>query len=148
MCSSIHFNLVGTAGMGKDGKRASRCQDSKHGYQHDRSENGSSVIEPKPFDKGQMGLDLDLGGKSRNKEPNMTCETANCLDAQTESTVFDIRDGISRISRLTAKADYDSKELPSLELTLKRLEGVGDSGKSALGDHNVLRHSDLSAFSK
>ncbi|KAI6671163.1 hypothetical protein NL676_006048 [Syzygium grande] len=162
----------GTAGMRKDGKRASRCQDSKHGYQHercqdskpgyqhercqdskhkyqhDRSENASSIIEPKPFDKGQLGLDLDLGGKSRNKEANLTCGTADCPDAQTESTVFDTRDGISRISHAKAKADSDSKELPSLELTLKRLEGVGDSGKSALGDHKVLRHSGLSAFSK
>ncbi|XP_048139357.1 two-component response regulator-like PRR73 [Rhodamnia argentea] len=145
----------GTAEMGKDGKRAATCQDSKHGYQHDRcqdsmhkyqhdrSKNAPSIIEPKPFDKGQPGLDFDLGGKSRNKEPKMTGETANYLDVQTESTVFDTRDGISKIS-----PDCDSKELPSLELTLKRLEGVGDSGKSALGDHKVLRHSDLSAFSK
>lgn len=150
----------GAAEMGKPRKRASSCQDSKHGYQldrcqnseqkyqHDRSENASTIIEPKPFDKGQLGLDFDFGGKSRTKEPNMTSETANYLDAQTESTVFDTRDGISRISHIKAKADCDSKELPSIELTLKRLEGVGDSGKSALGDHKVLRHSDLSAFSK
>lgn len=150
----------GTAGMGKDAKKASRCQDSKHGYQHercqdskhayqhDRSENASSIIEPKTFDIGQLGLELDLGGKSRNKEPNMACKRANCQEAQTESTVFDTRDGTSRNSHTKAKADCDSKELPLLELALKRLEGVGESGRSTLGDHKVLRHSDLSAFSK
>lgn len=52
------------------------------------------------------------------------------------------------ISQMNDKASCSSKESPSLELSLKRLRGVGDIGTVAQDDCHVLRHSDQSAFSK
>ncbi|PPD89120.1 hypothetical protein GOBAR_DD13947 [Gossypium barbadense] len=68
-------------------------------------------------------------------------------DAQIESAVFDIPDGLPQVSDTKGKVIYKTKEMPSLELSLKRLIDVGDSGTSA-PERNVLRHSDLSAFSR
>ncbi|KAL5581152.1 hypothetical protein UlMin_013594 [Ulmus minor] len=59
---------------------------------------------------------------------------------------FDSLNGVSDM--LQVKGNFDSGEHPSLELTLKRLRGAGDVGEAAQDDCNVLRHSDLSAFSK
>ena len=42
---------------------------------------------------------------------------------------------------------YNAKELPSLELSLKRLRDVGNGGNST-PERNILRHSDHSAFSR
>ena len=42
---------------------------------------------------------------------------------------------------------YNAKELPSLELSLKRLRDVGNGGNSTQ-ERNILRHSDHSAFSR
>lgn len=39
-------------------------------------------------------------------------------------------------------------ELPSLELSLKRLRSAGDCGNPSVDDRNVLRRSDSSAFTR
>jgi pseudo-response regulator 7 len=54
---------------------------------------------------------------------------------------------ISKVSDMKVKALFDNKETPYLELSLKRLIDVGDTGTSA-HDRNILRHSGLSAFSR
>lgn len=66
----------------------------------------------------------------------------NC-EARLASRVPETPDGFSKISKCKDKANEDSKELPTLELSLKRLRSSGDGD-----DHNILRHSDLSAFSR
>ncbi|KAJ0978186.1 hypothetical protein J5N97_013660 [Dioscorea zingiberensis] len=58
-------------------------------------------------------------------------------EAHLAGRVPETRDGFFKIS------NEDSKELPTFELSLKRLRSGGDGG-----DHNILRHSDLSAFSR
>ncbi|KAL5579883.1 hypothetical protein UlMin_012325 [Ulmus minor] len=58
---------------------------------------------------------------------------------------FDSLNGVYDMSQV--KGNCDSGEHPSIELTLKRLRGAGDVGKAAHDDCNVLRHSDLLAFS-
>ncbi|KAL4348737.1 hypothetical protein GQ457_17G010150 [Hibiscus cannabinus] len=71
----------------------------------------------------------------------------NTSGAQIESAVMDMMNGHHKVSDTKDKVIYKSKEMPSLELSLKRLIDVGDSGTSA-HERNVLRHSDLSAFSR
>ncbi|XP_039135890.1 two-component response regulator-like PRR37 isoform X2 [Dioscorea cayenensis subsp. rotundata] len=66
----------------------------------------------------------------------------NC-ESRLANRLPDTPDGFSKISKCKDKANEHSKELPTLELSLKRLRSSGD-----VDDHNILRHSDLSAFSR
>ena len=105
-------------------------------------------MELKPLDKGWTGLNLDLAGKTGESETAKMCGTAPCISVQTENRVFDCGDNLSRISNIKSIAYWNPGELPSLELTLKRLEGQGNSGNTPHDNHKTLRHSDLSAFTK
>ncbi|XP_077232958.1 two-component response regulator-like PRR37 [Tasmannia lanceolata] len=67
--------------------------------------------------------------------------------AQIETLVVDAQD-LSKIPEIKDWAIEDSKELPSLDLCLKRLRSVGDGGSAIHEDRNVLRRSDPSAFSR
>ncbi|KAK1257195.1 Two-component response regulator-like PRR73 [Acorus gramineus] len=49
---------------------------------------------------------------------------------------------------VSSHTNEDAKELPSLELSLKRLRSFGESATDAPDDRNVLKRSDLSAFSR
>nr|UDM54774.1 pseudo-response regulator 7 [Luculia gratissima] len=53
----------------------------------------------------------------------------------------------SKVTVLKDMDPYNTKELPSLELSLKRLRDLGSAGNSAQ-ERNRLRHSDHSAFSR
>ncbi|KAJ6322882.1 hypothetical protein OIU77_012672 [Salix suchowensis] len=64
---------------------------------------------------------------------------------QMESLVLDVPNGLS--SNQKNEIFYETKEVPSFELSLKRLRDIGDARTSS-HDRNVLRHSDLSAFSR
>ncbi|XP_015877112.2 two-component response regulator-like PRR37 isoform X1 [Ziziphus jujuba] len=68
-------------------------------------------------------------------------------DPQIESVVSTIPKSISKLPDTNDKTDHENKEIPSLELNLKRIRDVQDTGSSA-HDRNVLRHSSLSAFSR
>lgn len=85
--------------------------------------------------------EVDHHGENINSSPNV-----NCTKPQSEGRIFGTPNGIPDASQI--KGNCDSREQPSLELTLKRLRGAGDVGTAALDDFNVLSHSDLSAFSK
>ncbi|XAR56101.1 hypothetical protein NMG60_11036429 [Bertholletia excelsa] len=65
---------------------------------------------------------------------------------QIENLVTEVQNDISK-TNIKDKTTYDTKEIPSLELSLKRLIDVREIGTSAQ-EQNVLRHSDLSAFSR
>lgn len=54
----------------------------------------------------------------------------------------------SIISDVKDKVVCEMKELPSLDLNLKRLRSIGEGGKSHKDDRNILKHSDQSAFSR
>ncbi|KAK9033624.1 hypothetical protein V6N11_049810 [Hibiscus sabdariffa] len=93
--------------------------------------------------KAQLELHNEKhAGDLRNRAADL-----NTSGAQIESAVMDIMNGLRKVSDTKDKVIYKSKEMPSLELSLKRLIDVGDSGTSA-HQRNVLRHSDLSAFSR
>lgn len=102
-----------------------------------KKQNKLPEVDSKPFDKGQLDHCIEKissGG------------IVNCTKPHYEGRIFDIPNDISDISQI--RASCDSGELPSLELTLKRSKGSGDVRNAVNDDCNVLRHSDLSAFSK
>ncbi|XP_021295916.1 two-component response regulator-like PRR37 isoform X2 [Herrania umbratica] len=111
-----------------------------------------SAINPKKDDekleKAQLELNSEKsGGDLRNQAADLIGVITNNTEPQIESTVFDIPNGLPKVSDTKDKVNYDMKEMPFLELSLKRLRDVGDTGTSA-HERNVLRHSDLSAFSR
>ncbi|XVF20170.1 hypothetical protein REPUB_Repub11eG0175200 [Reevesia pubescens] len=110
-------------------------------------QNGSPEAECKQFDSRQLEHQSDnIAGKDRTL--NITTEISNCIYHQAESRDSDTQGGTSDIPQVKDGASHGAGEIPSLELTLKRLQGAADSRNTANDEHNVLRHSDSSAFSK
>ncbi|XWS07876.1 hypothetical protein CRYUN_Cryun41cG0030200 [Craigia yunnanensis] len=100
------------------------------------------------LEKAQLELNSEKpGGDLRNQTADLIGVITNNTDAQLESAVFDIPNGLPKVSNTKDKVIYDTKEIPSLELSLKRLGEVGDTGPSA-HERNVLRYLDLSVFSR
>lgn len=105
--------------------------------------NKISDVEGGEHNKGHSnycdtGLMLYNDDKTRNQEN----QALNVVNAITDSS------SPKAGSRDLNPPNSFSEHHPSLELTLKRLGGVGYA-KNVPGDEcNVLRHSDLSAFSK
>ncbi|MCL7032348.1 hypothetical protein MKW94_010681 [Papaver nudicaule] len=56
--------------------------------------------------------------------------------------------GLCRMSEPKDKVTSENNELPSVELSLKWLRGIGDVKNATPDERNVLRRSDLSAFSR
>lgn len=110
-----------------------------------RRQNKFPEVDRKPFDSSQLEHNSEnVTSKPRNKSPNIVSAAVNSNKQQAESRDFTTPNSLPDTSKI--EANCDSRELPSLELTLKRLrENVGNV---AHDDRNVLRHSDLSAFSK
>lgn len=110
-------------------------------YQHEKfstyptckRQNKLPESDSKPFDKGHL-------------EHNSA--SANCTDSQVESRTFENPNGLSDVSQIKDKGSCETTELPPLDLSLKRLREAGDVGACVHDDRSILRHSDLSAFSK
>jgi len=73
---------------------------------------------------------------------------ANNTDAQLVNRVTDTPNGFSRIPESKDKNNDCSMELPSLQLSLKRIRSTGEGGNAMPDDHHILRRSDQSAFSR
>lgn len=111
-----------------------------------------SELNPSKDDEKLEKAQLELNGEKLgvdlvNRAADVIGVISKNTDAQIESAVFDIPDGLPKVSDTKGEVIYKTKEMPSLELSLKRLIDVGDSGASG-HERNVLRHSDLSAFSR
>ncbi|XP_052883077.1 two-component response regulator-like PRR37 isoform X3 [Gossypium arboreum] len=111
-----------------------------------------SELNPSKDDEKLEKAQLELTGEKPgvdlvNRAADVIGVISKNTDAQIESAVFDIPDSLPKVSDTKGKVIYKTKEMPSLVLSLKRLIDVGDSGTSA-HERNVLRHSDLSAFSR
>ncbi|XP_040994130.1 two-component response regulator-like PRR37 isoform X2 [Juglans microcarpa x Juglans regia] len=126
--------------------------DSRHEFQHEmlsihlssRSQNVLANVDSKPFDSDKSKHNSENAiSKPENPSSNMA-KVVNSTYLEAESRDFDTSNGLSDISQ--TKAHCDSRQLPSLVLTLKRMRE--DFENVAHDDRNVLRHSDLSAFSK
>lgn len=118
-------------------------------YPMSKRHNKLSEVDSKPHENGQLEYNREnISNKLRDQAPKTISTNASGVNSNAEIKKFDASKGPSDISQLKEKACCDSGELPSLELTLKRLIAVRDGGNAANDDRNVLRHSDLSAFSK
>ncbi|XP_052189898.1 two-component response regulator-like APRR7 isoform X2 [Diospyros lotus] len=132
-----------------------RDPDSQPEYRHKFSthpsgKRQSNLSEPDYLPNGKENHELkseNVSGKPRDYVANLSSAVASCTEPK-ESRVLEAPSGISNVSRIKDKASGDFRESPSLELSLKMLRGTADVGTSVHGDRNVLRHSDLSAFSK
>ncbi|XP_077239621.1 two-component response regulator-like PRR37 [Tasmannia lanceolata] len=116
-------------------------QDKMHGQDPKRdNEESNEVLElnsNNPFDK--VGIQAaDLIGAISNGSAIAHMETG-----VTEAPIY-----LSKISEIKDQPFDGSKELPSLDLCLKRPRSVGDGGTAVHDDWNILKRSDLSAFSK
>lgn len=69
-------------------------------------------------------------------------------DYQMHSGEFEALNKRLKCSDIENKGTNNDEELPSLDLSLKRLRGVKDTGITIQDDRNVLRRSDQSAFSR
>ncbi|KAJ9178195.1 hypothetical protein P3X46_010098 [Hevea brasiliensis] len=106
-----------------------------------------SEMYVKPLENGKSEPNNEnIFTKLKDQTPKTASTDANSINPHVESKKFG-SSGID-VSQLKDKSCCDSGELPSLELTLKRLKGVRDCGNAVNDDRNVLRHSDLSPFSK
>lgn len=118
---------------------------SKHGKAHD--------VGPSKFNEQvNRGL-LDLN--CENQSSKLRCKGLSLPDAitstfgsQMHNGEFDVPDRRPKSSDIENKATNNDEELPSLELSLKRLRGVKDAGITTQDDRKILRRSDLSAFSR
>ncbi|KAJ6801304.1 two-component response regulator-like PRR73 [Iris pallida] len=112
---------------------------------------GTSIVnQPEIGEKNEDVLELQ--GSNTFDEPSTKAADliggiANNTDTQILSNIHESPKGFSRISECKEK-NNDGSELPSLQLSLKRLRSIGEVRDAAQVDRNVLRRSVQSAFSK
>ncbi|XP_031250107.1 two-component response regulator-like APRR7 isoform X1 [Pistacia vera] len=112
-----------------------------------------SEMNYKKDDEQQKKNQLELNckkpnGDLRNQVADQMGVITNSIDSTIEDVVFDITNGLFKVSGMKEKAIYEHNELPGLELSLKRRRDTGDT-ETGLHERNVLRHSDEhSAFSR
>ncbi|KAJ6720338.1 TWO-COMPONENT RESPONSE REGULATOR [Salix viminalis] len=109
--------------------------------------NGERFREIKPeqdighLEKAQVEVNSEKHNTElRNQGNDIIIHITN---PQIESEVLDIPHSCS--SNNKNKVVYESKEMPSLEMSLKRLRGIGAAGASS-HERNVLRHSAFSRY--
>ncbi|XP_019412765.1 PREDICTED: two-component response regulator-like PRR37 isoform X5 [Lupinus angustifolius] len=95
--------------------------------------------------KGQPEYNIE---KTRTQEDQAmnAVDVADSSNRQAESRDLNSPYGFFGFSQTKASCNF--KQYPSLELTLKSLEDVRDAKNDTVDECNVLRHSDLSAFSR
>ncbi|KAM2648028.1 hypothetical protein TB1_001204 [Malus domestica] len=100
-------------------------------------------------EKGQPELNNEKPNRElRNQAVDLMCGIGNSTTfPQMQCIMFDVPNGVFKLPEIKAKAIHDSKEIPSLELSLMTQRDVRDARCSG-HDQNVLRHSNNSAFSR
>jgi pseudo-response regulator 7 len=83
--------------------------------------------------------DNDLTGATTN--------TTNISFPQGGSAQNEVANDPSKIAHIKDLDQFDKKDLPSLQLSLKRLRDASNRGTNTQ-ERNILRHSDHSAFSR
>ncbi|XP_019427737.1 PREDICTED: two-component response regulator-like APRR7 isoform X1 [Lupinus angustifolius] len=109
-------------------------------------------VGPSKFnEKISRGLDLNCENQSsepRCKGISVSDAIPRTFDSHMHSGEFESLDKRLKYSDVENKGTNNDEELPSLELSLKRLRGVKHAGITVQDERNVLRRSDLSAFSR
>lgn len=95
---------------------------------------------------GQLVYNNDKTRTQKDQVLNVIDAVTGSSSPQAESRDLNTINVFSSISQ--TKASCCTKQHSSFELTLKGLGGVGDAKNVAGDERNVLRRSDLSAFSK
>ncbi|KAF7804506.1 two-component response regulator-like APRR7 isoform X1 [Senna tora] len=109
---------------------------------------GSSKFNEQ-LNRGQLDLNCENpSSKLRCKGPLMSDAINSTSDSRIHGGEFEATNRRLKASDTGNKAVTDNEESPSLELSLKRLRGVKDAGITIQDERNVLRRSDLSAFSR
>ncbi|KAG1339159.1 putative Two-component response regulator-like PRR73 [Cocos nucifera] len=105
--------------------------------------------ESDPKNEGILGLDdNNMSDEPSTQAADPIGAITNSMDAQLVTRVMEAPNGFSKITEGKDTTLDGSMELPSLELSLKRLRSTGRDGTATHYHHNVLRRSDLSAFSR
>lgn len=86
-----------------------------------------------------------LGTLRNNGLDESSAQAATRFDNQTISRAIQ---SPSCFSKILEAQDRTSTDLPSVELSLKRLRSIGEGATPTQDDRNVLRRSDVSAFSR
>uniref|UniRef100_A0A1D1XY64 Two-component response regulator-like PRR73 n=1 Tax=Anthurium amnicola TaxID=1678845 RepID=A0A1D1XY64_9ARAE len=96
--------------------------------------------------------DVFRGPDGSNAICELTTQAPDLIDTIAKSSMVTTSahasNSLHKITEDKDKAIADMKELPSLELSLKRLRSFGDDGITSNDDRYVLRRSDQSAFSR
>ncbi|KAK7267590.1 hypothetical protein RIF29_20268 [Crotalaria pallida] len=118
---------------------------SKHSKAHDV---GISKFNEQ-INQGQLDLNCEnQSSKLRCEGHSQSDAIPSTFDSQMLSGEFEALDRRPKCSDVENKGTGNDEELPSLELSLKRLRGVKEAGITIQDERNVLRRSDLSAFSR
>ncbi|XP_010920961.1 two-component response regulator-like PRR37 isoform X2 [Elaeis guineensis] len=105
--------------------------------------------ESDPKNEGILGLDNNnMSDEPSTQAADPIGATTNSIDPQLVTIAMKAPNGFSKITEGKDITSDGSMELPSLELSLKRLRSTGQDGTATHDDRNVLRRSDLSAFSR
>ncbi|KAK7345618.1 hypothetical protein VNO77_16225 [Canavalia gladiata] len=118
---------------------------SKHGNTPD--------VGPSKFNeqinRGQLDLNCEnRSSKLHGKGLSLSDAVTSTSDFQMDGGEFEALNRRPKSSDIENKGTDNDEELPSLELSLKRLRGVKDAGIAGQDERNVLRRSDQSAFSR
>lgn len=117
---------------------------NKEKFSEINSKKDAEQVESKQLELSSLKPNADL----RNQAADPVGVISNSTDSPIESVGLNIPNGLFKVSGKKEKLIYDNNEIPSLELSLKRMREIRDTGIS-LNDRNVLRHSDQhSAFSR
>ena len=113
-----------------------------------KRQNNLFELDNMVFEKEQMEIKSENIIQLRDCVAKLIGAVSSCADRQVESRDLDTPSGLADTAQIKDKPDNDAREFPSLALTMKTGKGGGDVETSKHDDRNVLRHSDLSAFSK
>ncbi|XP_044497710.1 two-component response regulator-like APRR7 isoform X2 [Mangifera indica] len=102
-----------------------------------------------PIDRRKLDLNSESpSSKMKYEAANLIAVITKITDPEKDNTEYEVQNRISKILDNNSNVIKHSIELPSLELSLKRLRGVKDIDATIQVDRNVLRRSDSSAFSR
>lgn len=99
--------------------------------------------------KGHLGTFRNDSFNDPNAQAaNLIDAVGNSSDSRVVTRIAHAPCGFSKVVEEQDKINHTSIDLPSVELSLKRLRSIGESGTANQDDRNVLRRLELSAFSR
>ncbi|XP_016433367.1 two-component response regulator-like APRR7 [Nicotiana tabacum] len=161
----LHSNAEIAANRSADINAKRKCQEGEEKpgkpyligiprNQKSQSENAIQIPFKLVSAKQKSLLEIDSNASSFKMDKHQANLDGNCpsteyhdVTAETTHPRSDSRELNKAVLEINNASINESKQ-PVLELSLKRLRGPKEPGKAAQDDRNVLRRSDLSAFSR